>query len=181
MSSWLIELERKLYLKNSFNDFLEQIEEKIAVPRLYIFLGLISFLLVSLVLGNIGLFLCNVVGFVYPTYASVKAIETREDGDDDKRWLTYWVVYGLFIVAEFFAGFLLGFVPFYALLKCALFVWLMLPGPNNGSLVVYRKWIRPLFLRVDEAGAAAILPPGVTREAAGVMREAAGVMREAAD
>ena len=39
MSSWLIELERKLYLKNSFNDFLEQIEEKIAVPRLYIFLG----------------------------------------------------------------------------------------------------------------------------------------------
>jgi receptor expression-enhancing protein 5/6 len=38
-----------------------------------------------------------VIGFVYPLIASVKAIET-ETLDDDKQWLTYWIIFVFFKV-----------------------------------------------------------------------------------
>lgn len=41
--------------------------------------------------------MCHLVGFVYPVYASFKAVES-ERKDDDTQWLTYWVVFGAFIV-----------------------------------------------------------------------------------
>lgn len=43
---------------------------------------------------------------------SVKAIESRNK-EDDTQWLTYWVVYGLFSVAEFFSDIFLFWFPFY--------------------------------------------------------------------
>lgn len=42
----------------------------------------------------------------------IKAIESATK-DDDTKWLTYWVVYGLFSVAEFFADIFLSWFPFY--------------------------------------------------------------------
>lgn len=43
---------------------------------------------------------------------SIKAIESATK-DDDTKWLTYWVVYGVFSVAEFFADIFLSWFPFY--------------------------------------------------------------------
>jgi len=156
--AWLIEFERKLYEKNLFTEYLAQIEDKTGVPRLYIVGGSCVGLALILMFGSVGLLICNVIGFVYPTYASVKAIESREYPDDDKKWLTYWVVFSLLGVFEIFAGFLLSLIPLYAILKCALLVWLMAPGPKNGSLIVYHKLIRPMVLRVNEDDVRAILP-----------------------
>ena len=42
----------------------------------------------------------------------IKAIESVTK-DDDTKWLTYWVVYGVFSVAEFFADIFLSWFPFY--------------------------------------------------------------------
>lgn len=42
----------------------------------------------------------------------IKAIESATK-DDDTKWLTYWVVYGVFSVAEFFADIFLSWFPFY--------------------------------------------------------------------
>lgn len=47
--------------------------------------------------------------FVLPR---IKAIESATK-DDDTKWLTYWVVYGVFSVAEFFADIFLSWFPFY--------------------------------------------------------------------
>jgi len=162
--SWLIEVERKLYAKNEFNDILAQLETKIGVPRLYIVVGLCAFVVLAFIIGNAGLLLCNVVGFAYPAIASIRAIESRENAEDDKKWLTYWIVFALLVVFEIFAGTLIFLIPFYSVLKCALLVWLMAPGANNGSLFVYQKLIRPIFLQVEN-DARAILPPGATHEA----------------
>jgi len=156
--SWLIEFERKLYEENEFNNFLGQIEARAGVPRLYAVIGLSAFLTLAFIIGNAGLLLCNFVGFAYPAYASIKAIESRENDDDDKKWLTYWIVFGLLGVFEIFAGFLVSIIPFYAVFKCALLVWLMAPGPKNGSLIVYYKLIRPIFFQID-GETKAILPP----------------------
>ena len=40
------------------------------------------------------------VGVLCPTYMSLKAIDSTED--DDKQYLTYWVVYGVFSVIDIF-------------------------------------------------------------------------------
>lgn len=42
----------------------------------------------------------------------IKAIESPSK-EDDTVWLTYWVVYGLFGLAEFFSDLLLFWFPFY--------------------------------------------------------------------
>ena len=52
-------------------------------------------LLGLLIIGFASYFLGSFVGFVYPAYMSIKAIETK-GGDDDKQWLTYWLVYSFF-------------------------------------------------------------------------------------
>ena len=57
-------------------------------------------------------FLVTVLGFVYPAYCSVKALESSRK-DDDTQWLVYWVVFALFSVLEFFSDMLVGWVPFY--------------------------------------------------------------------
>ncbi len=46
----------------------------------------------------------------------IKAIESATK-EDDTKWLTYWVVYGVFSVAEFFADIFLSWFPFYFLGK----------------------------------------------------------------
>ena len=60
--------------------------------------------------------ICNFIGFLYPAYCSIKALESR-DKADDTQWLMYWVVFALFSVLEFFSDFLVGWVPFYWLVK----------------------------------------------------------------
>lgn len=52
----------------------------------------------------------------YPAFVSLKALETSTK-DDDTKWLTYWVLYAIFSVLEFFTGFLYAIIPFYFLLK----------------------------------------------------------------
>lgn len=52
----------------------------------------------------------------------IKAIESPNK-EDDTQWLTYWVVYGVFSIAEFFSDLFLSWVPFYYMLKVC---WLSL-------------------------------------------------------
>jgi receptor expression-enhancing protein 5/6 len=60
--------------------------------------------------------LCNVIGFMYPAYCSIKAIESHNK-EDDTKWLTYWVVFAVFSLFEFFSDLLLSWFPFYYLAK----------------------------------------------------------------
>lgn len=49
-------------------------------------------------------------------YFRCKAIDSV-DKDDDTQWLTYWVVYAVFGILEYFTDILLSWIPFYFLLK----------------------------------------------------------------
>jgi receptor expression-enhancing protein 5/6 len=66
--------------------------------------------------GYAGQILCNVIGVAYPTYVSMKAIESKQTTDDTK-WLTYWVMFSCFTIFEEMFVFVTNFIPFYWLLK----------------------------------------------------------------
>jgi len=56
-----------------------------------IILGFFAILAIYLIFGYAAQLVCNVIAFVYPAYASVKALESHRK-DDDTRSLNYWVV-----------------------------------------------------------------------------------------
>lgn len=76
----------------------------------------------------------------------IKAIESPNK-EDDTQWLTYWVVYGVFSIVEFFSDLFLSWFPFYYMLKCGFLLWCMAPSPANGADLLYKRVIRPFFLK----------------------------------
>jgi len=62
------------------------------------------FLLILLNIG--GALITHLVGFLYPAYASFKAIESSSK-EDDTLWLTYWTTFGFLSIAEFFSDIIL--------------------------------------------------------------------------
>lgn len=99
-------------------------------------------MLVLLVLQGWTILLTTVT-VLYPAVHSIRAIESPDDSDD-KVWLTYWMVFGMFNVAETFFGFVFYFIPYWDWIRLALFVWLLLPN-FNGAKVVYEKALQPLL------------------------------------
>lgn len=95
--------------------------------------------------------LSTLSGFVYPTYASFKALQTDRT-DDDTHWLTYWVTFSTVHLAETVVPWLSLF-PAYSVVKCVLVVWLQVCGTS----FVFRRFIVPFlgkYQRRIDAGVA---------------------------
>lgn len=132
--------------KAPLTPYLEKAETLTSVKRIYLAQALLGILSLYLIVGRAAQFVCNLIGFVYPAYKSLVALETNEKGDDSK-WLTYWVVFAAFSVLEFFSDILIGWFPFYWLAKVVFFIWCSADIPLNGSTIIYGRVIRPLFLQ----------------------------------
>ena len=87
------------------------------------------------------------VGVLCPTYMTLKAIESPED-DDDKQFLTYWVVYGVFSIIDIFTAFLIKIIPFYYTMKLMFLIWLFMPN-FKGAVYIYNWLIGPLFRKYE--------------------------------
>ena len=143
-------LDKFLSEKNKFTDLLELVEKKTNVKRAYVVKGLIGVFSLYMIIGHFAALVCNAVGFIYPAYASIHAIESHNK-DDDTKWLTYWVVFATFSVVEFFSDVIFSWFPLYWLAKIVFLVWCFIPIANNGSIFVYNRVIRPVFFSNRQA------------------------------
>nr|AFO63292.1 bZIP13 [Tamarix hispida] len=91
---------------------------------------------------------CCTVGTVLPVYTTFKAIE-RKDQNEQEKWLIYWAAYGSFSLIEVFTDKLLSWFPMYYHFKLAFLVWLQLPY-TYGAKQLYVKHLRPLFLKYED-------------------------------
>ena len=92
-------------------------------------------------LGIGSTYITVALGVAYPCFMSFIALES-DGGEDDKQWLTYWVVFGLLNILDSFAGFILAFIPFYFFLKLCFLIFLMHPS-TMGATMVYNTYILP--------------------------------------
>jgi len=90
-----------------------------------------------------GTILSVILTVVYPSYKSIKALESKGD-DDDKIWLTYWCVFGIFSLVDEFGGIILSLIPFYYYIRLVFFIWMMHPT-TQGATVVYKTVLSPLL------------------------------------
>lgn len=126
--------------------YFEKAEKTLGVKRIVIAQALLGILSLYLIVGRAAQFVCNMIGFAYPAYKSLVALESAHK-DDDSKWLTYWVVFAAFSVTEFFSDTLLHWFPVYWLAKVAFLLWCSADIPNNGSVIIYNRVIRPVFLK----------------------------------
>uniref|UniRef100_A0A8D3D5P7 Receptor expression-enhancing protein n=1 Tax=Scophthalmus maximus TaxID=52904 RepID=A0A8D3D5P7_SCOMX len=127
--------EKFLNEKNVVTDFLGKLEEKTGIKKKIIAAGTNWFWSILLNPLVVSTRICR-----------IKAIESPSK-EDDTKWLTYWVVYGVFSLGEFFSDIFLYWFPFYYAFKCLFLLWCMAPTAWNGSQFIYNKMVRPVFLR----------------------------------
>lgn len=130
----------------SFEKHLQIITDSTGVPAKPA-LAVLAVLSVFVLVGYLDVYITNIVGIVFPTYWSIKAIESTET-DDDKQWLTYWIVFSLFSLLDLFSGFILKFIPFYFFFKLIFLIVLMAPN-IKGATFVYDNIIRKLFKKYE--------------------------------
>lgn len=107
----------------------------------------IGAIFISLLFGFFDSVITNAVGFFYPAWQSFKAIENPKK-NDDKQWLTYWVVYAFFSFVEPIGGFFFFWIPYFYILKISFLLWLFLPQ-FHGATLIYANLIRPLLLHYE--------------------------------
>lgn len=89
----------------------------------------------------------NIIGLLYPMYATMKALRSVNT-NDDTHWLTYWLIYSIVHNADPFIDALHHFVPFFYVLKLLFYVWCFLPQTKGASLV-YAWLIAPSIDRYE--------------------------------
>ena len=132
---------------------IELVAEKTGKTKRQVLYYALTLGILFVVFGVGASIISNIVGVAYPAFMSFVALES-EGTDDDKQWLTYWVVFGLFNIFDQIAGIILRFIPFYYVLKLAFLVYCFHPS-TTGSLHIYEGLILPFVKehkhRIDEA------------------------------
>ena len=154
---------------------LAQSEQLLSFPAAAVGMGLLDSVVEGVPLSKV---ICTFVGVFYPCIASFNAVRAASPSSsktvgagrvaDDAaaavaavqlQWLVYWMVAGLFLLAESVfdlaagwgsggSGSGVGVVTLYYEAKTIFVIWLTLPG-FDGAALLYRKYLAP-FLAAHE-------------------------------
>jgi len=89
------------------------------------------------------------LGVLYPSYQSLKAIE-RPVPFEEKHWFTYWILFAGLILGEHFNPTLFYYIPFYYEWRIIWFIWLQSPT-TQGAAKIYEYFIRPYILQGERS------------------------------
>ena len=134
-------------LRAKWKEIMNAIKEKTGIDGIYvtIFLAICVFFVY---LGILGSLITSLVGTLYPGFSTIKAIQKNKN---KKEWLTYWVVFGSFLIFDMFSNIIVKFIPF--VMKILFLIWMFIPG-SNGCRLVYEfliiKVMTPLEQIFDE-------------------------------
>ncbi|KAK4137632.1 hypothetical protein BT67DRAFT_438884 [Trichocladium antarcticum] len=123
---------------------LNNLERQTSIPKAYAVIGLTTLYFFLIVFNLGGQLLTNIAGFIIPAYYSLNALFTASKADDT-QWLTYWVVFALFTVAESLVSVVYWF-PFYYTFKFVFLLWLSLPA-FKGAEIIFRSFLAPTLGR----------------------------------
>lgn len=107
-----------------------------------------------------------------PGLQSIQAIESA-GADDDKLWLTYWMIFGFLNVAETFLPFVFWLIPYYDWVRLGFFVWLLQFG---GATTFYEKVLRDILAQNKD-----MIQSFIAKTSASVSNAASNVSKQAAD
>lgn len=127
---------------------LTQLAEKVKVEKAYLAAGIAVVPVLILLFFGIGHFLIDIIGFAYPMYRSLLAVESYkvvDNKEDVTEWLTYWLIFGLFKILEGIVDAVLGFNLIYFMVKAVFLVWCMYPA-TQGAKVIYSTVISPFVV-----------------------------------
>ncbi|CAH9092556.1 unnamed protein product [Cuscuta europaea] len=101
--------------------------------------------LIKVLLQNFDVLAGPVVSLVYPLYASIRAIETKNPVDD-QQWLTYWVLYSMITIFELTFAKVLEWFAIWPYVKLIATCWLVVPY-FSGAAYVYEHYVRPYIVK----------------------------------
>lgn len=107
-------------------------------------LGVLVVLSVFLVLEYGSCLISDGLGFIYPAYMSFKALESP-DINDDKLWLTYWLIYASMAIYRVTLGAVFRIIPFYDLIRLFFYIYLFHPN-TQGAVTIYDSLFKSLIL-----------------------------------
>ena len=147
-------IQIKFSLVDKWKEIMKKIKEKTGIEGIYV----ITFLAICVILVYFGIFeslITSLVGTLYPGFSTIKAIQKKKNKKD---WLTYWVIFGSFLIFDMFSNIINKFFPYYFVVKIIFLIWMFLPG-SNGCQKVYNilivkilKALVDLFDRIFEEG-----------------------------
>lgn len=138
--------KKEISLYDKWIEQMQIIQNKTGINGNYV-IGILLFSIICVSLGYLDRFITNMVGILYPAFWTIKSIETK--GEDDKHWLTYWVVFASFTIIDLFSGFILKFIPFYFFFKIIFLIWLFMPN-SKGCDIVYHLLVVRVFKSFEQ-------------------------------
>ena len=133
----------KFSIVDKWKEIMSSIKEKTGIDGIYVVIFL-SICVLFVYLGIFGSLITSLVGTLYPGFCTIKAIQKKENKKD---WLTYWVIFGSFLIFDMFSNIIMKFIPFYFVLKILFLIWMFIPGSNGCKLVydfLITKILKPL-------------------------------------
>ena len=141
-----IKTKISISLKDKWNDKMQIIQNKTGIKGNIFVLGL----LVCVILVYLNIFetaITTIVGTLYPGFWTIKSIEKNEF-EDQKKWLTYWAVFGSFIILDMFSPIVVKFIPFYVVMKIIFLIYLLIPG-SGGCTFIYNLFVKKIIKKYE--------------------------------
>ena len=144
------EKSKQISLLEKWHEEMDLIQKQTGIKGIYVVLALIF----SVILVYYNIFdsvITNLVGTLYPAFWTIKSIE-KNDLSEQKNWLTYWAVFGFFILIDMFSPIIVKFIPFYLVMKILFLIWMFMPGTNGSKLfyeIVVKKILKKYESKMD--------------------------------